>query len=123
MANGTGPNFSGATIQPLYTVRSQVMYVIPDTELSQISHLNTLSMVFFSVGSALFSFAIGIWVDASFQDQLPPVAEALKTVVSPILLVLGLLCYGCGVWQLLARRSMLKTIRDESKKLDEQKDA
>jgi len=116
MPNG-GPNFGG-TIRPLYTVRSQVMYVIPETELSQISHLNTLAIVFFSAGTALLSFAIGIWVDASFQTPpLPATAEVLKSVLSPILCILGLLLYTCGGWQLWARRSMLNTIRDESKEI------
>ena len=95
-----------------------IVYVIPENELSQISHLNTMATVFFSVGTALISFCVGIWVDASFQTPpLPPVAEALKVVVSPIIGALGLLCYAGGVWQLCAKHSMLNTIKSESTEL------
>ena len=112
---------AGGTMRPLYTVRSQVMYVIPETELEQISHLNTLTTLFFAVGTALFSFAIGILVDASFQPSpLPPIAEVLKDVMTPILFILGSLSYVCGIWQLVVRRSMLNRIRDESKEISNQ---
>ena len=117
MANGTGPNF-GATLRPLYTERSQRMYVIPENELNQISHLNTLSTIFFSVGSALISIAIGVWVDAAFQTEpISATAEVLKSVVLPISVVLGVLCYAGVIWQICARKSMLNTIKKESREL------
>ena len=110
-------NISDRSHQAIDGTSSRVKYHT-ENELNQISHLNTLSTIFFSVGSALISIAIGVWVDAAFQTEpISATAEVLKSVVLPIIVVLGVLCYAGGIWQICARKSMLNTIKKESREL------
>jgi hypothetical protein len=122
MALHKGPKFqekpeSGCVVAPVYTRRSMTVYVIPSSELKIISHLNTMAMVFFSIGSFVLSSALSIYIDASFSNEAQPVSEfakTLKDVVAPILLVGTAIFYGLGIWQLITKYSTLRTIKEES---------
>lgn len=118
--NPSRPKFkpeSPDLMQPVYTRRLMTVYVIPTNELKTISHLNTVAMFCFSIGSFVLSFALGIYIDVAFSENaqnLSASAKALETWVGPILLFGSLLFYGLGIWQLITRRSVFKTIREES---------
>jgi hypothetical protein len=86
----------GATILTAYAKREMKAYPIFETELDSIAFLNTLSLVFFSAGSALLSFAIGIWTNAAFSERLTPEAAVLSKAGAPALIVAAIVCYVLG---------------------------
>lgn len=90
-------------------------YPIFETELNSIAFLNTVSIVFFSVGSAFISFAIGIWTNAAFAERLTPEGVVLSKIGGPALCIAAALCYGLAIWALVTRRSEWQKIKDASK--------
>ena len=81
----------GACVQPVYVEREMKFYALPETELNTISLMNTLALVFFSVGSFLLSPAIGIMIETSYQENLTP--------ITTVLLVMGIWSVQIGLAQ------------------------
>ncbi len=105
---------TGAVVRLVYMERSMMCYVVQENELKQLSNLNTQALILFSIGSALLSIALTIWLDASFEQTLTPIAQLLVSYAAPFLTFLSIVVYGFGIWVLCARKSFLKTIRKES---------
>ena len=104
----------GAVFQTYNMERTVRIYPITEGELKTISIMNTLAIVFFSLGSALLSFALGIIVNCAIEGQLTEVANTLLRVVAPICGILSLISYGIGIWALIAKKSELGRIGKES---------
>ena len=105
----------GATVRPTYTMWCPIVYVIPETSLQELSHLNTEATVFFSVGSSLFSIAVAILLASIFEVTLTPIASVLTWFGAPLCAVLGLVFYGLGFNAIRTKTSKLTTIKSESK--------
>ncbi len=76
--------------------------------------MNTLAIVFFSLGSAFASFALGIVVDCLLETDLTDTAKVLLRVVAPLCGFISASCFALGIWALVSRRSELRRIREES---------
>ena len=104
----------GAVFHTYHMGRTVRIYPITEGELKTISIMNTLAIVFFSIGSALLSFALGIIVNCAIDGQLTEVANTLLRVVAPICGVLGIISYVIGILALVTRKSELGRISKES---------
>lgn len=82
--------------------------------MTTLSVFNTLAIVFFSAGTGLLTFAIGLITDSIIEGELTDYSRALVYVVTPLCLVLALLSYSVGIWALRGRSSELERIREES---------
>ena len=112
--DGTINTQSGAVMEAFYVRRSVKVLAIQEHEVDHIAFLNTQSTIFFSLSSALFFFAIGIWVNASFQETMTPAATLLSKVGAPASILLSLVCVAIAVWCLCRRKSQLDHIKEQS---------
>jgi hypothetical protein len=104
----------GATILTAYAARQVKAYPIFETELDSISFLNTQATIYFSLASALFSFAVGILTNAAFVDTMTAPGAILAKVIAPLLIV-GAICAGLlGRHAFKSRASQWSKIRHES---------
>jgi hypothetical protein len=104
----------GATISSEYVGRKVRVYAVLDTELREVAFFNTLANIFLSVGSGLFSIAVGIWIGATFADRPTPEGTVLAHFMAPVLCVLAVACGGIALWALNARKSAISVIREQS---------
>jgi hypothetical protein len=105
----------GATISAAYGKREVKTYPVLENEFDNLSSLNTLAIVFFSVGSFLLSAAIGVWVNAVFNVQLTPAGEVASKWVAPGVLVLSVVFYALGLWANHRGASTWQKIKRETK--------
>ena len=98
----------------VYTERQVKAYPIFESELESLSFLNTMTLVFFSVGSATISFAVGIWTNATFAEKMTPEGVVASIYGAPVLLVAAAICYGLGGLALYSRRQQWSKIKTES---------
>ena len=105
---------AGATFRTLHVERAVRIYPIQEGELKNISAMNGLALIFFSIGSGLATFALGLITDAAIEGSLTDSARALVTVVVPMCVVLALGAFGIGIWALRTKSSDLKRIQEES---------
>jgi hypothetical protein len=89
-------------------------YPIFESELESLSFLNTMTLVFFSVGSAMVSFAFGIWTNAAFAEKLTAEGVVASNYGAPALLIAAVICYGLGGLSLYSRRQQWLKIKAES---------
>ena len=98
----------------LFARREMTIYALNESEVRSISFMNTLAMAFFSLASACLTFALGVWVEGAFQENLSAEATVLNAMAPPICAVGTIVFAGLGIWALMHRGSMLKTVRSES---------
>lgn len=113
-----GPKFSTpgqGLVEYLAVTRQMKVYAVSENELQHVSLLNVLSMAFYSVGSALLSFAGTIWLAAQFDGTESPVSKVLYGYVMPTAAVLALVFYGLGLFTQRNRGAVISTIKRESK--------
>lgn len=91
------------------------VYGIFESEVTSISMMNSLATSAFSIASALLSFAVAIWINATFYQTLTPEAVVLSHVVAPGLCVLSVAGCGLGAFALISRRGTWRAIQQESR--------
>ena len=109
----------GGLVRPVYMDRSFRVYAVHENELTTLSHLNTLALIFFSIASSLLTFSASIWVAAAFQQSLTTAGTALTDILAPAAALLSLLLYCCGGWSLYVKKSTLNAIRQEARSADQ----
>jgi len=110
-----GPQSSGvsSTIHasggPLFTTiateRKVLTYAVTKPEMENLSILNSLSALFFSIGTGLLGFAAD-----SLRDWISANPTPAARVIVLACGALALLCYGIGVFMWRKRSSVLKDI-------------
>ncbi|TPM39361.1 hypothetical protein FJ951_27010 [Mesorhizobium sp. B2-2-3] len=90
------------------------MLAIHEHEVHQISFMNGLSSLFFSIGSGLLSFAVGLWANAAFQNGSSPEGRVLTSVGAPVALLFAVVAFGVGILAVKKRGSLLATIEAQS---------
>ena len=105
----------GARIETAYVGREVRVYGVLQSELNTITMFNTLSTVFFSVGSFLLALGLGFLANAAFAERWPPEGAILAKVGSPLLCLVALICYLIAGWAVRSKRSAWQSICDESK--------
>ena len=104
----------GATVQPVYTKWCPKVYVIPENQLKGLSHFNTQAIIFFSVGSALLTTVISIYVGAAFEGIPNEYAKILTVLIGPILGVISLVFFCLGGHAIWTKSTILNSIKSES---------
>ena len=108
---------SGAILRVAHTERTAKSYAILETELDTVSLLNGPSVLFYSVAGALFTFALGMLMQAVLQEYTSPESWGIIIVVCPTLAVLASASLVVAVWAHLKRRSLVDTMKRDSKEL------
>lgn len=104
----------GATIFTAYGAREVKAYPVLDSEIDSIAHFNTLTLVFSSLGSALLSFAIGIWTNAGFAEKFTPEGTILTKFGAPALCFVALVSFVLAWWARRARNSTWQNIKSKT---------
>ena len=98
--------------------RNMKCFVVPQSELSQISLLNTQAIVFSSVGSFLASFVVAIVIDTLIEfdtlRELEGSAAILVYYFATMSGFLSLVFFALCAHSLFTKRSTLNTIKSES---------
>lgn len=90
------------------------IYPVAEHELDALTTMNTLTTVLFTVGSALISLAVGIWVTAMFTEKVTPAGDVLSKFGAWILVALGIVCLLLTCWTGSKRRATWAKIIRES---------
>jgi hypothetical protein len=104
----------GSTVSAVYAEREVRVFGILEGEATTLSMLNTLATTFFSWGFASFSIAAGIWIDYSYATTPTAIGDVLSKSFAPFLIVLSVGLFGVGIWAVMRRGSIWKTIKEES---------
>ena len=104
----------GTRFRTLHVQRTLRVYPIEEGELRILSSMNSLALIFFSVGSGLLTFAVGLIADGILEGELTQSARTLLQVVAPMCGVLAFGSYAVGVWALRNRRSELNRIEEQT---------
>ena len=96
-----------------HTARKTTVYAIFECELESLSMFNWITGVCASIGTGLFAFGAGVWVDVAKAPEATTHPEAA-----------AIICWLCGILAVVAyvaagvtfclRRSKLTAIREES---------
>lgn len=69
--------------------RSMLFYPVTESELESFGTMNMLTNTLFTIGVGLITLAIGIAVNAGFEEKLSPAGAALTVFVAPAFGVIG----------------------------------
>jgi hypothetical protein len=98
----------GSLFTTVYTERKVKTYAVVDTELDNLSMLNSETVVFSSVGTGLVGYASDCLRDAFTKSPHGDLKLAF-TFIS-----LSLLCYGMAGWRFWKRRTLIQSIKAQS---------
>ena len=92
------------------------MYHVFESEMQQISSLNSIALLCFSVVGFMLSIAIAIFVSAAFSTQpLSELGVFLKTHVLIWIVIVAVLLNGFGGWFIWKKKSAIDLIKRETK--------
>ena len=98
--NTTNSTFTSGTLQIQLSgaIRRMIAYTVTKTELSSFSAWSSVSNKATTTAFSLWSFAIGLLVQALFSDfdKITPVAKAVVYIGCPLAGVLGLVAFTIG---------------------------
>lgn len=97
-----------AVVRLIYVEREARALPIFESELNIISSMNRQATLFSAVGSALLSYAVGIWTNAMFAGELTQRAELMTTEVAPGLVFLSCGFFGLFAWTHLKHRRLIQ---------------
>lgn len=106
---------NGATVEPVYSRRKMRCYSVTESELKQIGLANLGITAFASIGSGLLAFYLDIFKDTILAEEVAATAKSAIEYVQPILLFLGVSFWILAIVTLFWRRSMVATIKEESR--------
>jgi hypothetical protein len=101
-------------MRPHYMGRVMKTYPISEPELENISTLDSQVTVRFAVGSALLTFAIGIWTNALFAKEMTAQGQLAVEFVAPLLLVFAIGFAVAGLVSRQHRKSVWDRIKRDS---------
>lgn len=101
--------------QPVQTSRTVKVYNVTESELSSISLMNTLTIVFFSVGSGSLSIATTILLDLLMVSGSPAQEPSIAVLwISRTAIILSLIFYALGGLTWFKRHSEFNRIKSET---------
>jgi len=104
----------GSSVIPLYVERRMKIYAVTEGDFSSLSALNAQTTIFSSVGLALLSVAVSIWINAVFYVDVPPAAYVAKIFVAPVLALLAVVFFILARHSAKNSASTWETIKSES---------
>ena len=110
----TTPLQVGSSVVPLYVERKMKVYAVTESEFASLSSLNAQTTIFTSVGFAILSAALSIWVNALFYTDVPASAYVAKVYIAPATVFIGLVFFVLAVYAHRARQSTWAQIKSKS---------
>ncbi len=112
-------NTAGGFIVPRLARRNVRMYAITDVEIASLSARGIQRTAFFSIGSALLSLAVAIWLGVEIEgegsvESLTPRIQVLYSYGVKLLIVVGLIFYGLGIGAWHRATSVITGIKESS---------
>jgi hypothetical protein len=92
------PPTAGSQVNNVYTKRSMKYYSVTDTEANSLASEGVTASVYFAVGTFLLSAALSIYTNWIFIDAVNASGKLAKAYVAPILIVLGAISIGMGIF-------------------------
>jgi nitrate reductase gamma subunit len=105
----------GALVENLYVRRTVRVLAVHEHEVQDISFMNTLATVAFSVAGTFLGFAVGILTNAAFVDKMTATAKAALMIGVPLCVVVAIIAVALGLVSLGRRKSTLQQIRQQSR--------
>jgi len=109
-----GVQILGSSVVPLYVERKMKVYAITESEFASVSALNGQTTMFSSIGFAILSAALSIWVNAVFYTDVPPAAMLAQKYVAPIGVLIAASFFWLSWRATQTRQSTWNTIKTES---------
>ena len=106
-------------VNSLYVRRDMKIYGVTDSELETIGATNTQTSAFTAAGTALFSFAVAIWVSATYQSEPTPAGEILNGPVAWGCVAFAAFFILLGVRTYRRRGSLLSIVKRQSETVSE----
>jgi len=95
------------------------VYAIQETEMEHLSIMNSQATAYFSAAAGIASFAIAIVIDvirdANAGGNVNDFDWVLLFYFMPVMIIAALFCWRMGRRLVKSRRSLLDTIKEESK--------
>lgn len=112
----TGPN--PQLIRVLQTGRNVKAYGVTESEIEQLAMFNTLTTIFFSVGTGVLIFGVGLFVDWIMGGMPSNYGEVLAKVGGSICVIAGVVSYIVGIIFSRQRKSTIQRIKTDSFPID-----
>lgn len=87
----------GAIIQSVYIARKSNVYALYDSEVENLSGINSQTTAAYSIMSFLAALAFGIWTNAAFAEKITAEGSVLTKFIAPLFLCAAL---GLLIWAL-----------------------
>ena len=79
----TGLQILGSSVVPLYVERKMKVFAITESEFASVATLNAQTTMFCSIGFAILSAAVSIWINGMFYTEVPPTALIAQRFIAP----------------------------------------
>lgn len=112
----TKPN--PALIRVLQTGRNVKAYGVTENEIEQLGMFNTLTTIFFSVGTGVLTFGVGLFVNWIMAGMPSSYGEVLAKVGGSICIIMGVVFYVVGIILRRQRKSTIQRIKTDSFPID-----
>jgi len=89
-------------------------YGVTESEIEQLGMFNTLTTIFFSVGTAVLTFGVGLFVDWIMEGMPCNYGETLAKIGGSICIFIGVVLYIVGIIFIKHRRSTIQRIKRDS---------
>ena len=90
------------------------LYPVQESELNTMSHLNTLSNIFFSIGSLCLSVSLSLWTGLLIEAGKGSVGGNDANTTERLCFIGAVLFYLAGSWSVYAKHSTISLIKKEA---------
>lgn len=104
----------GAFVNVVSTIRHMRMYLVNQTEMENLTLLNTSASAFVSFGLAFVGLAITLGIEAIFQEVLSDTAQIVAQIGAPLSAVIGVICFAVAYTLNKRRETTLERILSET---------
>jgi hypothetical protein len=101
-------------MQPRYMGRIMNTYPVSEPKMDHVSSLNAQTTIRYSVASLLFALGSGIWINATFYTELPPIARLATLYFAPLLLLASIGFVVGAIWSQYQRKGAWEKIKVDS---------
>jgi protein-S-isoprenylcysteine O-methyltransferase Ste14 len=107
----------GSSVVPLYVERKMKVFAITESEFASVSTLNAQTTVFSSLGFAILSAALSIWINGIFYTEVPPTAFVAQRFIAPFGVLLAIAFFWLAWRSSKTRETTWTRIKEESASL------
>lgn len=113
-SQSTGLQILGSSVVPLYVERKMKVFAITESEFASVATLNAQTTMFCSIGFAILSAALSIWINGIFYTEVPPTAFVAQRFVAPFGVLLAVAFFWLAWRASKTRETTWTRIKEES---------